>query len=59
MEKRNQAFIFIDEFGTPALDVVSTGVEPYFICSCSYVSTQPKALYNWLGGAAICPDFKG
>ena len=23
------------------------------------VSTQPKALYNWPGGAAICPVFKG
>lgn len=31
MERQNKAFIFIDEFGTPALNVDSSGVEPYFI----------------------------
>lgn len=30
-ERQNKAFIFIDEFGTPALNVDSSGVEPYFI----------------------------
>lgn len=30
-ERQNKAFIFIDEFGTPALNVDSPGVEPYFI----------------------------
>lgn len=27
----NQAYVFIDEYGTPALNVESSGVEPYFI----------------------------
>lgn len=29
--KQKKAYIFIDEFGTPALNVDSSGVEPYFI----------------------------